>query len=484
MYFNSYEFIFLFLPIVIGGYFLLGARKNSRLANIWLLVAGLFFYGYWDAAYLSVLVGSIVANFVIAGRILKAAADEDDFGRRLFFAVGLLFNIGLLGWFKYADFVLENVNCFWGTNIPLPNVELPLGISFFTITQLICLYDCQAGSVKKNGFLDYALFVSFFPHLLSGPILYHRSMMKQFRDEKLRRLSWANMAEGLTLFIIGLVKKVVIADSFIAYIDGGFAAAEHLTLFHAWFISASYFMQLYFDFSGYSDMAIGMAKIMNIAMPINFNSPAKAKSLIEFWQRWHISLTNAITGCLYQPMLRSFASPKFRHVIFCSFVTFVIVGVWHGAGWTYVVFGLMHAVGVVVNHVWRRYKLWMPSLLAHLVTMTYVVITMVIFRAADLAEGWRVIKAMFGVQGVLVSEKMADMAAQLWQISLPVGHIFIDFPYVTFAVALFLLFFVPNSTQLIKKFRPSVPLAIILITAFAYAVSKLGETTDFLYFQF
>ena len=292
------------------------------------------------------------------------------------------------------------------------------------------------------------------------------------------------MSEGLTLFIIGLIKKVVIADSFITFVNHGFVTADHLTFIHAWFVSICYFMQLYFDFSGYSDMAIGMAKMMNITIPINFNSPAKAKSLIEFWQRWHISLTNAITGCLYQPLLRSFAEPKFRHVIFSSFVTFFIIGIWHGAGWTYVAFALLHAFGIVVNHCWRRYRLWMPRILSHIVTLAYIAITLAFFRAANMTEGINMFKSMLGLHGVLVSERTATFAADFFHMALPMGHIFIDFPYEIFALSVILLFFVPASTKLVKKLKPSPLLAFALVVAFLYTVSRLGETTDFLYFQF
>ena len=486
MYFNSYEFIFLFLPCAIGGYFLFGKTKHSRLANIWLLLASLFFYGYWEINYLPVLLTSIAVNFAIIRRILAAINNADNTKRKAFFYIGLTFNVFLLGYYKYTAFILENVNLLCDTTFPVPHIDLPLGISFFTITQLVCLYDCYAGNVKKNGFFDYALFVSFFPHLLAGPILYHRAMMRQFQDEKLRLINWDNMAEGLTLFIIGLVKKVVVADSLIVFVNNGFANAENLTLIQGWFVSFGYIVQLYFDFSGYSDMAIGMAKMMNITIPINFNSPFRAKSLIEFWQRWHISLTNAITGCLYQPLLRSFARPTLQHVAFVSFVTFFIIGVWHGAGWTYVGFALLHAFGIVVNHIWRWYKLPMPRPLSNIVTIVYLAVTLVFFRADNVTQGFCVLKSMLGLNGITLSTHMAALYENIFGVAFTGGveRIFNYFPWETFVPAILLMTFSPSSTKLIKRLKPSPILAVVLVISLLYAVSKLGETTDFLYFQF
>ena len=484
MYFNSYEFIFLFLPVAVGGYFLLGATEKSGRANIWLFASSLFFYGYWEAENLPILLFSIGVNFIVARRILRAVTEGDDKNRKRFFVLGLLFNVALLGWYKYADFILANVNAFFCADLPLPHNSLPLGISFFTITQLLCLYDCQAGTVKKNGFLNYALFVSFFPHLLAGPILYHRSMMRQFQNETLRKVNWENMAEGLTLFVVGLLKKVVIADSFITYVNGGFANSATLTFFHAWLVSLCYMVQLYYDFSGYSDMAIGMAKMLNITIPINFNSPAKATNLIEFWQRWHISLTNAITGCLYQPMLRSFAKPTFRHVVFVSFVTFFIIGIWHGAGWTYVTFALLHAFGIVANHLWRRFGVRMSDICGRVLTVAYLAVTQVFFRATDMREGLNMVEGMIGLHGVLLPEKIVALVEKLFGVTFAGGHILLNLPYEILLPATFLMYMVPTSTKLVKKIKPTRTWAAILVVSFLYSVSRLGDTTDFLYFQF
>ena len=353
-----------------------------------------------------------------------------------------------------------NINRF-GFDFPLLHLILPLGISFFTITQILYLLDCYAGVAKDHDFLNYALFVSFFPHLLAGPILYHKPMMEQFNNKELRRLNWDNIASGLSLFIIGLSKKVIIADSFISFVAQGFSHPENMTMVTAWFTAVSYMMQLYFDFSGYSDMAVGLARMMNIEIPLNLNAPLRAKSLIAFWQRWHISLTNAITACVYMPVLRSFKALSFKAMVFSSFVAFFVVGIWHGAGWTYVTFALLHSGGIVVNHIWRHYHLWMPARLGQIITLLVLLVGMVIFRASDMHNAGQVLLAMAGSHGFYSG---------------------LQFPHMLI-VAILLVAFSPTSNEL-SKYKPSYATAIIISVVFAYSILGLSSITEFLYFQF
>ena len=460
MLFNSYPFIFLFFPIVLAGYFLLGRTRFNKLANLWLVLASLAFYGYWDISFLPLLLGSILVNYTLSGGILREKRLNRLLQQKIFFGLGLFFNLGLLGIYKYLDFFLENINLL-GANVPLLHLILPLGISFFTITQILYLLDCYAGVAKDHDFINYALFVSFFPHLLAGPILYHKPMMEQFSNSELRRLNWDNMASGLSLFIIGLTKKVIIADSLISFIAQGFSHPENLTMVTAWFTAVSYMMQLYFDFSGYSDMAVGLAKMLNIDIPMNFNAPYRAKSLIAFWQRWHISLTNAITACVYMPVLRSFKQMSWGAMVFSSFVAFFVVGIWHGAGWKYVAFALLHSGGIVVNHIWRHYHLWMPVRLGQAITMLVVLISHVIFRADDMHNAGQMLLAMTGAHGFYSG---------------------LQFPRMLI-IAILLAAFAPTSLTLSKR-NPSYATAIILAAALTYSVSRLSSITEFLYFQF
>lgn len=483
MLFNSYDFIFLFFPIVLGMYFFLGRWERHNWANIWLVLASLSFYGYWDKSFLPLLVGSILTNYALSWLILKAHSRGEASRARGVFFLSLAFNLGLLGYYKYFNFFLENLNRL-GANLDLLSIVLPLGISFFTITQLLYLWDCYSGVTKEHGFVNYALFVSFFPHLLAGPILYHRQMMKQFNNPSLRRINWENMSRGLTLFIIGLMKKVLIADTLSPYVGWGYSHTAELTLFNAWLVAISYMLQLYFDFSGYSDMAVGLARMMNLEIPVNFNSPYRAASLINFWQRWHISLTNALTACIYMPMMRFFKTQTLKHTILASFTTMFLVGIWHGAGWTYVVFAFMNAGGIAVNYVWKSKHLSMPKLLSHAVTLLYVLVTMVFFRAASVTDAGRVLEAMAGANGIVWPQKIVHLGETLGLL-LPVGDVPGLLPKIAFALAILLVAFCPNSNQLIKRMGTSARwLAVPLAAAFWYTVLQLDSVTEFLYFQF
>ena len=487
MLFNSYAFICLFLPAALAGYFLLG-RHGSRPANLWLLGLSFVFYGYWDVRYLPLLLGSILVNWLVSGRIIAARSAWEEAGRKAggkgrlrgWFAAGVLFDVCLLGYYKYLDFFITNLNLL-GADFPLLQLVLPLGISFFTITQMIYLLDCYVGVAKEHGLVGYALFVSFFPHLLAGPILYYKPMMAQFADDGLKKPDWENLARGGALFAIGLVKKAVIADSFIAYVGHGFAGAASLTLVDGWLVAIAYGLQLYFDFSGYSDMAIGVSRMLNIRIPPNFQAPFRASSLANFWQRWHISLTNAITACIYMPIVQSFRKLRFAHTVFATFVAMFIAGVWHGAGWNYVVFALMHAGGLAVNQCWKRYRLPMPAVLAHILTLLWVLVTFVFFRATDMGEALNVLSAMAGLRGAS------------WPGHLNSGGLALDFshptlallPGITFVIALALVCFAPESNELIeRRFRPGISWAAALAVLFTFAVLHFTQVTAFLYFQF
>ncbi len=467
MLFNSYEFIFVFFPVVISIYFLLGkidGRKDSNFANVWLIAASLFFYGWWDIRFLPLLVGSIFVNYFIAGGILKFGSSGKTSGSKFFFGLGLLFNIGLLGLFKYADFVLETFNRL-GANFNLLHLILPLGISFFTITQLLYLYDCYEGTTKDHKFSSYALFVSFFPHLLAGPILFHRQMMKQFADKNLRRPDFENLSRGLTLFIIGLSKKVLIADELSPIVQAAYSSPAELSSGAAWFAAICYMLQLYFDFSGYSDMAVGLSKMMNLEIPINFNTPYRATGMINFWQRWHISLTNAITACVYMPIIRKFKTRTTFHTITASFIAFFIVGIWHGAGWTFVIFAIINALGIVANYLWKQKKFSMPKILAHCITLFYIMITLVFFRANSVTDALTVLEKLFVFEsGDFGIPRILTLAI--------------------FCAGILIVAFCPSSNDIAKKLKPSIISAAILTILFILSILHLAAITEFLYFQF
>ena len=483
MLFNSYEFLFLFLPIAVGGYFLLGSReKNSEWANVWLVGLSLFFYSYWDITYLPLLLLSIGVNYVVSGYIIRYRKEKQQNNAKMVFLLGILCNAGLLGFFKYTDFFLENLNDL-GAQFPLLHIVLPLGISFFTITQMVFLVDCYEGIAKERSLLHYALFVSFFPHLLAGPILYHRPMMKQFKDTALRRVNWDNMGRGLSLFIVGFAKKVLIADSLVSYVAQGFAHPEQLNLVDSWVVAVCYMMQLYFDFSGYSDMALGIARMLNINIPVNFNSPYRAYGIIDFWQRWHMSLTTTITNYLYTPMVMACKKITFGKAMAATFASMFIAGIWHGAGWNYIIFGSLHGGGLVLNHIWKKYHLWMWKPLGYVLTLLLVLAAFVFFRAASVADALQILCAMAGGNGIAFPYPVALFLHNHWGVDMAYVRLG-ELPKKMLVVSLLLVAFCPNSNVLIQRLQPKRKWALALAILFVWGVVSLSQVTEFLYFQF
>jgi alginate O-acetyltransferase complex protein AlgI len=304
MLFNSFEFILLFLPLTLLIYFMLLRRRLTIAAKSWLLFASLFFYSWWNIKYLPLILGSILFNYTVGGLLVEYDSGRQRVSKKAIFVFGIAANIALLCWFKYMDFFIGTTNGLLGAQLPLLKIVLPLGISFFTITQIAFLVDAYEGLVEERNLLNYSLFVTFFPHLLAGPILHHSDMMPQFERMRNKVVNWKNLYLGLMLFFLGLFKKVVLADTFSVWASAGFDTTQPLTLIPAWLASLSYTFQLYFDFSGYSDMAVGIGWMFNISLPINFNSPYKATGIIDFWKRWHITLTNFVTTYLYTESLR------------------------------------------------------------------------------------------------------------------------------------------------------------------------------------
>ncbi len=357
MLFNSYEFLFGFLPVALIVYFAL-ARGTSALAAIgFLTAASLFFYGWWNPVYVALLAGSVLFNYFI-GRALLARR-----GKPILW-LGIAGDLVLLGTFKYAGFFTANLNDIAGFALPMPHIVLPLGISFFTFTQIAYLVDVYHGQAREYRFFNYALFVTFFPHLLAGPVLHHAEVMPQFARRETFRFSAENFAVGLTIFAVGLFKKVVLADGVGEFAVPVFDAARNgatLTFLAAWGGALAYTFQLYFDFSGYSDMAIGLARLFGIVFPANFNSPYKASSIIDFWRRWHMTLSRFLRDYLYVPLGGGRRGPVRRHINLM--ITMLLGGLWHGAGWTFVIWGGLHGLYLVVNHGWRgAHSRWFSGL--------------------------------------------------------------------------------------------------------------------------
>ncbi|HIE55101.1 MAG TPA: MBOAT family protein, partial [Chromatiaceae bacterium] len=354
MLFNSYIFILVFLPLTLVVYFAMGRLGYSRAAIAWLVGASLFFYGWWNPAYLGLILFSILFNYT-AGVVMTRIPGEEGQRKKLVLAFGIAINLGLLGYYKYANFFVDSVSYLTGIEWHIETIVLPLAISFFTFQQIAYLVDAYKGETHEYNLLHYCLFVTFFPQLIAGPIVHHKEMLPQFMRDAVYRMRHQDLAIGITIFLVGLFKKVVIADGFASNATPVFQAAdagEVIGFLSAWTGVFSYTMQLYFDFSGYSDMAIGIGRMFGIKLPINFNSPYQALNIIDFWRRWHITLSRFLRDYLYIPLGGNRKGPARRHVN--MMVTMLLGGLWHGAGWNFVIWGGLHGSYLVVNHFWRQ----------------------------------------------------------------------------------------------------------------------------------
>ena len=479
MLFNSYVFLGGFLPLVLGGYFCLARKRRTRVATVFLVLASLFFYAWWDARYLPLLLGSIAFNYAVGRRI------ERTRGKR-WLAAGVGVNFLLLGYFKYAGFFVETGNALFGAAWRVPEIVLPLGISFFTFTQTAYLVDAYRGETQGYAPLTYALFVTVFPHLIAGPLLYHKDMIPQFSRLRNFVFSYRNFAVGLTFLSIGLFKKVVIADHLAPWANLAFANAAQLTFLEAWAGALAYTLQLYFDFSGYSEMALGLGWMFNFKLPVNFDAPYKAKSIVEFWRRWHMTLSAFLKNYLYIPLGGSRGGQWLRARNL--FLTMLLGGLWHGAGWTFVVWGALHGCYLVVNHQWRRWGLKLPPGLSWLLTFLCVTVAWVFFRADNLTDALCFVTAMGDAGNIVLPEKYAAKCGALAAYGVEFGQLFAwgGSHEIRLLAVCFVLATCFRSTQAYMahfeaNWKTALGTAALLAAALFYMHAVQSE---FLYFQF
>jgi alginate O-acetyltransferase complex protein AlgI len=408
MLFNSADFICYFLPIVFVSYYALRRAFGISSAKGFLVIASLFFYGWWKLEYLPLLLGSIVFNYGVGRYLVKTTALRgiNPWRHKCLLIIGITLNLGLLGYYKYSGFAIEVVNGIAGSSFSFEALLLPLAISFFTFQQIAFLVDAYTGKVDDFEFGNYALFVSFFPQLIAGPIVHHKEMMPQFKESINKWLGWQNISAGIRIFVIGLAKKLIIADTLAKYADAGWAQTGSLTFFDGWATTLCYTFQLYFDFSGYSDMAIGAACLFGVRLPQNFNSPYKALNLQDFWKRWHMTLSRWLRDYVYIPLGGNRRGNL--HIYRNLFLTFLIGGIWHGAGWTFIIWGIMHGTGCIIYRLWSLTAFTISRRLAWLITFLYVHIGWIFFRAPSMEEGLVVTKSLFGINGIILSYEAVD----------------------------------------------------------------------------
>ncbi|MFA6203468.1 MAG: MBOAT family O-acyltransferase [Gallionella sp.] len=495
MLFNSYSFIFIYLPIVLLGYFQLAKIKHTY-AAAWLAFASLFFYGYWNPAYIGLLLGSIVCNYAFGMWIAKTPesgkSEVVGGGRKPLLVVAIAANLALLAYYKYANFFIGSVNSVAGTQWSLGEIILPLGISFFTFTQIAFLVDTYQGKVKEYNFIHYVLFVTYFPHLIAGPILHHKEMMPQFAHISSYRLNWDHVATGLMLFTLGLCKKTLGADALAPFANGVFSGVQNgllPTSYEAWAGALAYTLQLYFDFSGYTDMALGIALLFNIKLPINFDSPYKATSIIDFWRRWHMTLSRFLRDYLYIPLGGNRKGPLRRYLNL--FTTMLLGGLWHGAGVTFIVWGALHGAFLTLNHLWRetiseRYLRWVPNwigaLTGGLLTFIAVVSAWVVFRSSDIHQARIMLEAMFAINARQITFDSV-LHGQLLLVTDLSGRDLLKLLILSLAW----VWLLPNSSRLVfikRNLILTVAQAVAVVYLMCLAIDQFGSYSPFLYFQF
>lgn len=396
MLFNTFLFVFAFLPVTLIGYFVL-SKISLRLSIVFLLLASVSFYSYWNINFLPLLLGSIVVNYWVGHWISGEKEAKNNRRAKIALITGLVFNLSLLSFFKYFDFFAQNIALLIGADYTPLGITLPIGISFFTFTQIAYLVDCHAAKVREYKAENYGLFVTYFPHLIAGPILHHKDMMPQFDRAESHVFSRGRLVVGTLFFVIGLFKKVILADGMARFVAPVFDINHAgLTVLEAWCGSLAYTFQLYFDFSAYCDMAYGLSYMFGIILPINFNSPYKARSIIDFWRRWHITLSTFLRDYLYIPLGGNRLGNARRYANLMT--TMILGGLWHGASWTFIIWGILHGIYLVINHAIQHLlgekKHVAITFLGWLLTFLAVVVSWVFFRATSIEISLDVLRAM------------------------------------------------------------------------------------------
>ncbi len=487
MLFNSYIFVFLFFPLVVAGYYWLHHVKLEKTALGYLIVMSMVFYGYNSVQYLAILVVSILVNYLLVKGMDRTRGLA---GRRLFLMIGLLYNLGILFYFKYYDFFIENVNAVLKTDYRLLRLALPLGISFYTFQQLSYVIDSYRGDCERYGLLEYAAYVCFFPQLIAGPIVYHDELIPQLRAGENHHIRYENLCRGIYAFSLGMAKKVLVADTLSKVVTVGYENVDALNSISTILVMICYAMQIYFDFSGYCDMAYGIGFMFNVELPVNFNSPYKAASVREFWDRWHMTLTRFFTKYVYIPLggsrrgtVRTYGN---------TMIVFLVSGIWHGANWTFILWGIVNGLGNLYDRLFDRILQKIPRMFRIVVTFCFCTVAWSMFRAESVAQGLQ----MIGNLGVYGDGKLygeiADVFNQIIEVRL-LGRLGLQpliqtYPWfmLTVFVALLLLacLALRNTQEKVNDGRYGTKRILVIVGLLLWSILSLSEVSEFLYFNF
>ncbi|MBE5873360.1 MAG: MBOAT family protein [Lachnospiraceae bacterium] len=489
MLFNSYVFLFAFLPLVWVLYFGLNRMNLFTAAKLALILGSFVFYGYQNPMLCLLLLSSIAVNY--AAHLLLSDVSRGARLRKGIMVSAVLFNFGLLFYFKYLDFTISNINFLTGSSFALQHIALPLGISFYTFQQVSFVVDSYKKEMGRYSLIDYALFVSFFPQLVAGPIVLHSEMIPQFADKSKKKIDFGNMVSGLEYLIIGLSKKVLLADSFGRLSDVGFGAVRQLNSLSAVAVMLAYTLEIYFDFSGYCDMAIGIGKLLNIDIPINFYSPYKACNISQFWKKWHMTLTRFLTTYLYIPLGGN--RGKMWRTCLNVMIVFTLSGLWHGANWTFVVWGMLHGLAMVLYRIFRKQADAMPKWLGWLLTFAFVNGAWLFFRADNLLQPFKLVYMMvlggFGgfTEGIVdsICEKNFLLVILDRYLNGPVMDILSQgMTALWIAVPLILCVKAPSSHEIVGRKCRSNGYFLWLALLLLWSVCKLSQVSKFIYFNF
>lgn len=488
MYFNSYIFMLAFLPVVLSGYYLINRTKKYQLSQLWLLAASLVFVGYLNVYYILMTAFSVAAGYLFINLVTRKEIKGKS--KKVYLAAGIILHIGILLYFKYSNFFIENINILLRQEFPILEIMLPIGISFYTFQQIAYLVDCYRDATVKCGLIEYFLYITYFPKFLQGPILLHEDILPALRDENNKKFSFEHFSKGLYAFALGLGKKVLLADNIALIVNAGYGNIAELNAPSSLLVIVGYSLQLYFDFSGYCDMAMGVGEMLQIPIPINFNSPYKAVKVTDIWARWHMTLTRFFTRYIYIPLGGSRKGNLRMYVN--TFIVFLVSGLWHGAAWTFVVWGILHGIAMMVSKLLKQYNIILPKVFGWLLTFTFWVMSFAIFRAETLKEAMDLFSRLLtgGVgriyDGFYVQiEKHVEVT--LLQ-RLDVTNLLGNYPEII-VLALVLLplagcLFMKNTQEKLQQFRFTCSKLFVTVVLIFYSLLSLGGVTVFLYANF